>query len=198
MRRLPVALVAAAVTALALAGPAQASAAPTVVPSPGKWAGLSDTTACNTLPATDITESSRPDESDCALPLSLAMEAVDFKIAGRRITALAFDIVIQCHPSDTDHWTYTSMRFTSGSGWGYVVLGGASTAVRTNSVLRMTFPVEENIAYPAGEVKATFDFRGSRAKVALFYDGTLTEPGFTNHCISQMNRPSVIPVQKRI
>jgi len=181
-----------------LTGPADAATVPLVDPSPGKWAGLSDVTSCDTVSAPDITLTSTPDALDCALPVTGTTEAVDLRIANRRVTALDFDIVIQCHPSDTDHWTATTMRFTSRSGWAYTPVGGArTTAIPSSGVLRIMFPVEESFQYPAGTVRATLDFRGPRAKVALFYDGTLTEPGYTNHCVSQSNRPSVIPVTKR-
>jgi hypothetical protein len=182
-----------------LTGPSQAAQPDRVAPSNGKWAGLSEVTSCDTVTSSEITESSGPDDLECALPVTGTTEAVDFRIASRRITSLAFDVVIQCHASDADHWTATTMRFTSSSGWGYTVLGGArTTAIPASGLLRMQFPVEETFGYPAGTVRATFDFRGQGAKVALFYEGTYSEPGFSNRCVSQSNTPSVIPVRKRV
>jgi len=198
VRRLVILLVGSALAALALAGPSDAAQGGRVAPANGKWAGLSEVTSCDTVTSTEITDASGPDALACALPATGTTEAVDFRIASRRITALAFDIVIQCHPSDSDHWTATTMRFTSASGWGYTVLGGAgTTAIPASGLLRTQFPVEESVQYPAGTVRATFDFRGPSAKVALFYDGTYTEPGYSNHCVSQMNTPSLIKVRRR-
>lgn len=182
-----------------LTGPSQAAQPDRVVPSNGQWAGLSEVTSCDTVTSSEITESSGPDDLECALPVTGTTEAVDFRIASRRITSLAFDVVIQCHASDADHWTATTERFTSSSGWGYTVLGGArTTAIPASGLIRMQFPVEETFEYPAGTVRATFDFRGQAAKVTLFYQGTYSESGFSNRCVSQSNTPSVIPVRARI
>ena len=199
LKKLVVAAIGAGLTAAVLATPAAAVAGSRVVPSNGKWAGVQDITTCDTVASTEITESSTPDELACVLPVSGTTEAVDFRIANRRVTSLAFDIVIQCHPSDADHWSATSIRFTSSSGWGYVVIGGgSSTAIPASGLLRIRFPVEESFQYPEGTVSATFDFRGQSAKVALYYEGTYTEPGYSNRCVSQNNVPSVIKVRKRI
>ena len=196
--RWPVLVVSIGFLVLVSAVPAQASQVTRVAPTPGKWAGLSSSTSCDSMASPDITETSMPDALDCAPGVTPATEAVDFKIADRHVTALAFDIVVQCHPSDTDRWSARMMRFTSASGWGYTTLGvGTSTAIPSNGLLRIAFPVEETFSYPAGTVQATFDFRGRTAKVSLFYEGTVREPGFWNHCVSQANRPSVIPVRKR-
>lgn len=201
-RTFALAVSAAALASTALAGPfpaAQAAQADKVVPSNGKWAGLSDTTSCDSVASTEITDSSGPDDLDCALPVSGTTEAVDFRLTNRRVTALSFDIIIQCHPSDSDHWTATVMSFRSAPGWGYspLPLGSRSSAIPQSGLLRLLIPVEESIQYPAGDVRATFDFRGPSAKVALFYQGTYLEPGFSNRCVSQQNVPSVIPVRKR-
>jgi hypothetical protein len=199
LRRSAAAVFSVVLVSCALASPSEAAQPNRVVPSNGKWAGLSEVTSCDTITSSEITDTSGPDDLACALPVSGTTEAVDFRIASRRITSLAFDVIIQCHASDADHWTATTMRFTSSSGWGYTVLGGArTTAIPASGLLRMQFPVEETFEYPAGTVRATFDFRGQAAKVALFYEGTYSEPGFSNRCVSQSNTPSVIPVRKRI
>ena len=186
-----------AVTALAV--PTQAAHVTRVEPSDGKWAGLRDITSCDSVTSPDITDASSPDELDCASPVSGTTEAVDFRIANRRITTLSFDIVIQCHPSDADHWTATTMSFRSAPGWSYSPMpaGSRTVTISPRGLLRLAIPVEETIGYPAGQVLATFDFRGASAKTSLFYQGTYTEPGYSNHCVSQENVPSVIPVRKR-
>ncbi len=197
--RLSFALATVALALTALAGPVQAVQAARVTPSNGKWAGLSDTTSCDSVASPEITDSSSPDELDCALPVSGTTEAVDFKLADRRVTTLAFDIIIQCHASDADHWSASTMSFRSAPGWGYspIPAGSRTITIPPGGVLRLLIPVEESVQYPAGDVRATFDFRGPSAKVALFYEGIYTEPGFSNHCVSQQNVPSVIPVRKR-
>ncbi len=184
---------------VATAAPIGAQQVVPVVPADGKWAGLRDVSSCDTVDSSDITSTSTPDELDCLLPISGTTEAVDFRIQNRQITSLAFDVVINCHPSDTRHWSATSMRFTSTSGWGYTVVGGGtSTAIPENGLLRMAFPVEESVQYPAGSVRATFDFRGQSPTVAIFYEGTLTEGSFSNRCISNRNTPTIIQVRRRI
>lgn len=197
--RSAVAVTAVALAVLVLAGPVEAAQAGRVAPLNGKWAGMYDTTSCDSVASPEITDSSTPDELDCALPVTGTTELVDFRLANRRVTSLSFDIVIQCHASDTDRWTSTVMSFRSAPGWGYspLPLGSRSAAIPASGVLRLLVPVEESVQYPAGEVRATFDFRGQTAKVALFYEGTYIEPGFSNHCISSQNRPSVIPVRRR-
>lgn len=198
VRRISVAVAGSVLVLAATASPVDAVQGTRVVPSNGKWAGLSDVTSCDTVASGEITDSSMPDELDCALPVSGTTEAVDFRIANRRITSLSFDIVIQCHPSDANNWSATTMRFTPYSGWGYTAVGGgSSTAIPASGLLRIVFPVEETFQYPAGTVRATFDFRGQSAKVAIYYDGTYTEPGYSNHCVSQMNTPAIIKVRKR-
>ena len=176
LRRSAAAVFSVVLVSCALASPSEAAQPNRVVPSNGKWAGLSEVTSCDTITSSEITDTSGPDDLACALPVSGTTEAVDFRIASRHIPSLAFDVIIQCHASDADHWT----------------------AIPASGLLRMQFPVEETFGYPAGTVRATFDFRGQAAKVALFYEGTYSERGFSNRCVSQSNTPSVMPVRKRI
>lgn len=182
-----------------LAGPAQAASGAGVNPSNGKWGGLQPSAACNRMPAVDTTENALPEGTCPDANLANNDEVVGFTLSGRHITAMSFDIEIQCLASDNDYWSGTVMSYRSASEFGYVGSNG-STSIPRNGRMRITFPVEQTVGYPAGTVQATFNFSGRRPQVAIYYKGRSAEVvdgqrSWTT-CYSTMNHPSTIGVQK--
>ena len=192
-----------ALTALGLLGvlalPAQAASHTGVNPSNGKWGGIQPSAACNQMPAVDTTENALPEGTCPDANLANNDEVVSFTLSGRRITAMSFDVEIQCLASDTNYWSGTVLSYRSGSEFGYVGTSG-STAIPRNGRLRITFPVEGTIGYPEGQVQATFNFAGRRPQVAIYYRGRSSEvvdgQRTWTTCYSAMNHPSTVGVQK--
>lgn len=192
-----------AVAALALsaclaAPSAEASAPGRVVPVNGKWAGLRTNAICMRLPAADPSPSGLPSGTCANDNIQLDDEDVMFTLRNRRITAMSFDISLQCRASDVPDWTPLTMTYRTTSDFGYSGLDG-TTQIPVGGRLRIAFPIEGSpLMYPDGTVRATFDFRrGPKPEVSIFYKGQEVDAatGITTTCVSDQNRPSLIAVQ---
>lgn len=193
----------AVLAALALAAgfasaPAEASAPARVVPVNGKWAGMSPNLVCRSLPAADTSPSGLPSGTCADADIQQNDEDVLFTLRSRRVTAMSFDVSLQCRASDVPDWTPLTMTYRGTSGFSYVGLNG-TTQIPDSGLLRIEFPVEGSpLLYPDGTVKVTFDFRrGPKPKVAIFYKGQDVDAasGITTTCVSDQNQPSVFAVQ---
>jgi len=202
--RRPVTVVISTVAAIAMGATLAmpAAAAPSrVQPSNGKWGGTHSSLACNSVPAPDSSSNAVPDGLTCPdANIEHDEETVAFTLAGRHITKMSFDVEIQClsSPDGTNPsvWQGTVMSYRP-STFGYTSSTG-STAIPANGLMRISFPVDDSLDYPAGTVQATFDFRGAKAKVAVYYKGSSTDAatGTWVKCYSAMNVPGVFRVTK--
>lgn len=127
-------------------------------------------------------------------------EVVGFTVQGRRITEFSFDAQIHCHASDTDYWSGSVMSYRTVAEFTYRGVDGRNE-IPPNGLLRIKFPVRKTIDYPAGEVRASFDFRGPRARVSIYYSGRSDESSggtrFWNTCYSSFNEPTVVRAKRR-
>lgn len=169
-----------------------------VIPVNGTWAGLRSTTSCERMPAMDTSIDALPVEDCPAENIAYDEEDVKFTLKNRRITSLGFDIPLQCRASDVAEWTALTMTYRSPADFGYAGMDD-TTAIPVGGRLRITFAIQDSaLLYPDGTVRATFDFRrGPKPKVSLYYKGSRTDPatGIVTTCVSDQNRPSLIPVQ---
>lgn len=192
------AVAALALSACVVAAPAEASAPVKVVPVNGKWAGMSPNLVCRSLPAADTSPSGLPSGTCADADIQQNDEDVLFTLRSRRVTAMSFDVSLQCRASDVPDWTPLTMTYRGTSGFSYVGLNG-TTQIPDSGLLRIEFPVEGSpLLYPDGTVKVTFDFRrGPKPKVAIFYKGQDVDAasGITTTCVSDQNQPSVFAVQ---
>lgn len=184
--------------AIALGSPVAAA----VNPVDGSWGGLKKSPTCDQLRAPDLTETALPPSAvDCASGrTSTDFEVVGFTVHDRRITEFSFDAQIHCHASDTDYWAGSVMSYRTVEEFTYRGVDG-SNEIPTSGLLRIRFPVRKTIDYPAGEVRASFDFRGPRAKVSIYYSGRSDESTggtrFWNTCYSSFNEPTVVKAKRR-
>lgn len=186
---------------IALGSPATA-AITSVNPVDGSWGGLKKSPTCTELRAPDLSEAALPPSDDeCGSGRAATdFEVVGFTVQNRRITEFSFDAQIHCHASDTDYWAGSVMSYRTVEEFTYRGIDGRNE-IPQNGLLRIKFQVRKSVDYPAGEVRASFDFRGPKAKVSIYYSGRSDESAggtrFWNTCYSSFNQPTVVKAKRR-